>query len=137
MTQEAGMRALRRAVDVGLPIVGIVVVLSGVLFFFELYTQLAVVVLGLFLIEAGIWRLADPLLPSQRRYGALRTEVDDFVDLVRRLNTAAISSRRSGDAAAVAEMASVREEMHASVERMVEYAGDPTDATSPSSPAAV
>ena len=64
MTQEAGMRALRRAVDVGLPIVGIVVVLSGVLFFFELYTQLAVVVLGLFLIEAGIWRLADPLLPS-------------------------------------------------------------------------
>ena len=93
--------------------------------------------LGLFLIEAGIWRLADPLLPSQRRYGALRTAVDDFVDLVRRLNTAAISSRRSGDAAAVAEMASVREEMHASVERMVEYAGDPTDATSPSSPAAV
>jgi hypothetical protein len=119
------MRGLRRAVDIGLPVLGIIIVLAGVLFVYELYAQLAVVVLGLLLIEAGVWQLANPLLPSERRYGALRSEVDDFIGLVRRLNTAALASRSdAGDAAAAAEFERLREQLHASVERMAAFAGD-------------
>jgi hypothetical protein len=121
------MTSIRRSVDKALPILGIVIVLGAVLFLWcgNLYTQLAVVMIGIFLIEAGIWQLAHPLLPSVRRYRALRKEVDDFIQLVRRLNAAALL-RESGDAGGADAIASVKGEMMDSVERMIEYAGKET-----------
>lgn len=121
------MRTVRRKVDTLLPVVGIVVVLSAVLFLWQnLYLQVSVVIAGIFLIEAGIWKLAHPLLPSQRKYRALRNEVDEFIGLVRRLNTAAVE--RHGLAAdADARVAAVRQEMLESVDRMVECAGSDHD----------
>lgn len=121
------MRTVRRKVDTLLPVVGIVVVLSAVLFLWQnLYLQVSVVVVGIFLIEAGIWKLAHPLLPSQRKYRALRDEVDGFIGLVRRLNTAAIE-RQELTPEAEARVAAVRQEMLESVDRMVEYAGSEHD----------
>jgi hypothetical protein len=131
------MRKLRKAVDVGLPIVGVIVVLSAVLLFYDMYTQIALVVIGVLLIEAGIWKLASPLLPSQRRHQALRAEVDTFVGLVRDLNTAALEREGARGPEAEAEFAAVRERMHASVERMAEYAGKAGKATSPAQPTVV
>jgi hypothetical protein len=120
------MRTVRRKVDTILPVLGIVLVLAAVLFLWQnLYLQLGVVILGIFLIEAGIWKLAHPLLQSQRRYTALRTEVDDFIDLVRELNTAGVE-REAGNVAAEADMAALRERMVDSVDRMVDYAGKET-----------
>lgn len=121
------MKTVRRKVDTLLPVVGIVVVLSAVLFLWQnLYLQVAVVVAGIFLIEAGIWKLAHPLLPSQRKYRALRAEVDDFIGLVRRLNTAAVE-RHGLTPDADARVEAVRQEMLESVDRMVEYAGSEHD----------
>jgi hypothetical protein len=123
------MRTVRRKVDAILPVLGIVLVLAAVLFLWQnLYLQLGVVILGIFLIEAGIWKLAHPLLPSQRRYTALRAEVDDFIDLVRELNTAGVE-REAGNVAAEADMAALSERMVESVERMVDYAGKETSRT--------
>jgi hypothetical protein len=123
------MRTVRRKVDTILPVLGIVLVLAAVLFIWQnLYLQLGVVILGIFLIEAGIWKLAHPLLPSQRRYTALRAEVDDFIDLVRELNTAGVE-REAGNVAAEADMAALRERMVDSVDRMVDYAGKETSRT--------
>jgi len=41
------------------------------------------------MIEAGVWKLTSPFLPSERRYGELREEVDGFIGRVRqeRLST--------------------------------------------------
>lgn len=117
------MRSIRRSVDIALPIVGIVLVLGAVVFiWWSMYLQLAVVVLGIFLIEAGIWKLAHPLLPSVRRYGALREEVDDFIYLVRRLNAAAVA-RDTGADEGNTHVAAVRQEMIDAIDRMVGYAG--------------
>jgi hypothetical protein len=117
------MRSVRASVDKALPVAGVVLVLGAVLFLDQnLYLQLAVVIAGIFLIEAGIWKLAHPLLPSQRRYRALRSEVDDFILLVRRLNNAGVEQRRGAPGAA-ARVAGARDEMLQSVERMVVYAG--------------
>lgn len=126
------MMTVRRTVDLILPVVGMVLVLGAVLLLWQnLYLQLSIVIVGIFLIEAGIWKLAHPLLPSARRYHALRAELDDFIQLVRRLNTAAVRSRSStADEPAVA---AVREEMIRSVDRMVSCAGQavpPDDAAS-------
>lgn len=130
------MRTVRRTVDMVLPVAGIVLVLGAVLFVWQnLYLQLGIVIVGIFLIEAGIWKLAHPLLPSARRYHALRDEVDEFIQLVRRLNTAA-ARQVSGDAAAEPQVAAVRQEMLSSVERMVAYAGR-DDAVSDSLPTSV
>jgi hypothetical protein len=117
------MTTVRRKVDAVLPVLGIVLVLGAVLFLWQnLYLQLAVVIAGIFLIEAGIWKLAHPLLPSQRRYGALRAEVDDFIRLVRQLNSAGVE-REAGVAGGTARVDAVQREMIASIDRMVEYAG--------------
>jgi len=121
------MTSIRRSVDKVLPVLGIIVVLGAVLLLWcgNLYIQLAVVMIGIFLIEAGIWQLAHPLLPSVRKYRALRTEVDDFIQLVRRLNAAAVV-RESGAADGVAGVAAVRQEMLNAIDRMVDYAGKET-----------
>ena len=119
------MRALRKYVDIGLPILGTVIVLAGALLLFNLYARMAAVIIGVFLIEAGVWKLAHPLLPNERKFAALRSEVDDFIDLVRRLNAAALQVQ-AGDVTAEARFDGTRLAMLESVDRMTAFAGDPT-----------
>ena len=117
------MRKLRRTLHLLGPVVGMALVLGAVLFADSLGVRLFLVVAGLMLTEAGIWRMADPLLPDERRFLALRTETDHFIALVRQLNSAALALARgdvSGSSFAIDE---VRREMHQSVDRMVEFAG--------------
>lgn len=119
------MRAFRKYLDIGLPIIGTVIVLAGALLLMNLYARMAAVIFGVFLIEAGVWKLADPLLPNERKFGALRSEVDDFIVLVRRLNTAALEIQ-AGDVNAEARFDGTRLAMLESVDRMTAFAGDPT-----------
>lgn len=118
------MRKLRKAIELGLPILGVVLVLAAVLFFFQnLYVQIAIVLIGLVLIEAGIWNLAAPILPSERKYMALRNEVDAFIRLVRRLNRAALELTSEATPQNRTRLLQVRDEMMESVRRMETYAG--------------
>src|SRR6185369_1737867 len=88
------LRRWRRQLD---PCVSILGILGAVLFGQELRTQILVTTCGIVLIEMGVWRLAQRLLPSERQYHALRAEVDRFLQLVRHLNTAALA-RKAHDA---------------------------------------
>lgn len=126
------MRAIRKAVELGLPILGVALVLTAVLFLFHnLYLQIAIVLVGLVLIEAGIWNLASPILPSERKYLALRREVDSFIKLVRRLNRDTLELAASPTPQNRAKLLQVRDEMLDSVKRMEEYAGKAEDELAP------
>ena len=89
------VRSLRRWLSIGLPVMGMVVVLIAIVSVVDRQMQLVFVVAGVLLIEAGVWKLANPILPSERRYTELRGEVDHFVDLVREMNAAAVEARQS------------------------------------------
>lgn len=91
---------------------------SVVILYFESATGRVVSVsLGLLLLLGGIWYAANPFFKNERKYFALRSELDQFIRLVRELNHASVAGdqpdavRRATDA------------MHASVDRMVTLAG--------------
>ncbi len=121
------MRMIRKAVELGTPIVGMVIVFAAVLLIppANLQIQLVTVLVGVLLIEAGVWGLTNPFLPNERHFLHLREEVDDFIDLVRHLNTAAIdrNSSEEGSEEADATFQETLDDLHASVRRMGQLAG--------------
>lgn len=114
---------MHRILNAGLPVVGMIVVFGAVLFVDDRQTLILLVLLGILLIEAGVWKLSNPFLPTERRFNELRQEVDQFMELVRELNTAGIEARKDDDAAAWARFENTLATMHASVERMAGAAG--------------
>jgi len=120
-------RILRQVIDTGLPIVGVCITLGAVLFLEALHARVAVVVLGLLMIETGVWKLAHQLLPSERQFHTLRTEGERFLLLIRHLNDAALALQDNDTPETRQAVADIRDMMHQSVERMAEVAGK-TDA---------
>lgn len=116
-------RSFRRIVDMLIPFVGIAMVLGAVLFIVELRVQVIVVILGILVIEAGVWKVAHPLLPEERRYFALRHEGDEFIRLIRRLNRAAVDLKTGGSPVAVEQVEALRAEMVRAIDRMIRVAG--------------
>jgi hypothetical protein len=116
------VRKLRKAVDVGMPIFGTLIVFLAVLLLTDQHVTLRVIIvmLGVLMIDAGIWKLTSPLLPNERRYKGLRREVDEFVKLVRRMNAAALEARRSGEQSNLQRTIA---DMHRAVDRMEQLAG--------------
>jgi len=122
-TKRSFLRILRQSLDTGLPILGVVVILSAVLFVREIQGQVAIVVLGILLIEVGIWKLAHQVLPGERQYLALRCETDLFITLVRQLNAAALRVKTNNSPTHRQEFEEVRHAMQQTVERIFEVAG--------------
>lgn len=120
------MRRIRKLVNTGLPVAGTLLVLAAVLLVIDLRTQIALVIAGLLMVEVGVWKLANPLLPNERRFHALRTEVDRFIVLVRNLNDAALRVKVEGGAA-VSSLEEARSALHTAVERMTAVAGKTDD----------
>lgn len=120
------MRRFRRSIESGLPFIATLIAMFAIADPFVLAVNVRVLigVAGLLLLQASVWRLANPLLPDDRRYLALRGEAEHFLDLVRQLNRVAVPVRAKGEAVADdPEVEVVRGEMHASVDRMVKLAG--------------
>ncbi len=121
------MRTIRKAVELGTPIVGMITVFAAVLLIppANLQVQLVTVLIGVLLIEAGVWGLTNPFLPNERQFLSLREEVEDFIDLVRLLNKAAVDRRihteNAEDANGTFEEALA--DLHSSVRRMGQLAG--------------
>lgn len=124
MTQ---MRKLRNVITFAIPVAGMVLVLTAVLLAASPRTELALVVLGLLLVEGGVWRLAGSMLPNERRYLALRAESNRFIAMIRQLNAAAVAVRSDETTGARAILEETKRAMHRSVERMVVVAGWPSD----------
>ncbi len=109
----------RDVLEKTMAVVGVVVVLVPVVTLADAAWQIATVVVGLVLIEAGVWNVARHLAPEDRKFGALRREVESFLEDVRELNLYAIASDPEG----IEEM---RGRLHERVDVMAEVAGDET-----------
>jgi hypothetical protein len=118
----AGVRTLRQVIDTTLPFVGTGILLGVAFFKYELQDA-ALVVLGVFLMEVGIWKLAHKLLPNQRRYYALRTQADQFLALVRHLNKVALRVKENDTPANRQSVEDIRQKMYHMVDRMTAVAG--------------
>jgi len=110
-------RTFNRFVGLASAVFGVAIVLSSFLFLSEFFYWYLTVALGLMVAFLGFLYGVNPFFTSERRYLALRKEVDDFVGMVRRLNTAAIS------AGSEEEFETLKAAMHDSVDRMGDYAG--------------
>ncbi len=114
-------RTWRRTVNRYTPLVsaiaGVVVVFVGVLMVATGTAQIFIVAAGLVVLEGGVWYMANPIFTSERRYLRLRDELDNMVDLVRKLNRAALEPGAEKD------LEGVRSAMHQSVDEMLEVAG--------------
>ena len=62
---------------------------------FPTLLMIMIVMVGVVILEVGVWGLAETILPNQRRYLSYRAEVDHFMSLVPELNAAALA-RDSG-----------------------------------------
>jgi hypothetical protein len=127
MAPSRPLRRWRRQLDPCVSVLGILVILSAVLCVQGLRLQILVTTCGIVLIEVGVWRLAQRLLPSERQYHALRAEVDRFLQLVRSLNTAALTHKAHDTPDARQAFTATYQAMQHSVTRMALLAGK-TDA---------
>jgi len=127
-TQRSAIRTLRTLMQTGVPWIGMVMVLCTVFFVREDFlVLLTMVVFGLFLLAVGIWKGTEQALPNERQFYSLRGEVDQFLDLVRHLNTAALAAKTADPTQKQQEFEDLRRAMQQAVERMIEVAGK-TDA---------
>ncbi len=117
------MRWLRKTFDVGLPIVGMFLVFLAALGVEDIQMRIVLILIGLLLIEVGVWKLANPLYPNERRFHHLRTEVNQFVNLARELNEAALKSRSHPSDTLENRMDAILASMRRSVDRMADVAG--------------
>ncbi len=118
--QSGWRRAFNKYIGLVTSIAGMAIVLSSFLFLDNLFAWYATVIVGLLIVLAGFLYGAHPFLTSERRFHALRNEVDRFIGLVRRLNSAAAENQQE-------EFQKAKAEMLASVERMAELAGKPDE----------
>ena len=78
--------------------------------------QVTALTLGLALLLSGIWYSGNPIFIQERKYQALRDRMDDFIDLGRELNQAAIEGQHD-------QVESVQSRMHDAIQGMVDAAG--------------
>ncbi|MBT3531090.1 MAG: hypothetical protein HOF74_10115 [Gammaproteobacteria bacterium] len=114
-------KKIRHSMDIALTALGIGVIFTAVImgYTLEVRMQLPIALFGVLLMEAGIWGLSAKLFPNERKFITLRAELDGMVDLVRELNSSALSD---SDAAGE-HFDRTLAEMHESVNRMSQLAG--------------
>ena len=117
------MRKLRIILDSSLPILGIVLIVGAILMLRSIYSQLAVVLVSLICIEVGVWQLAHRFLPNDRRFHALRRELDAFLECSRQLNQAALAIKINDTPEQRAAFDDIRRALHQSVEVIAKVAG--------------
>ena len=116
-------RKMRKYLDLFLPLVGSFLVFTAVLTVTEPVTRVLVAALGLLLIQSGVMKLTQAIIPNERKYVALRREVDYFILLVRRLNAAALGMKQVDNADTRAAFAAIQQRMRESYDRMGQLAG--------------
>lgn len=116
-------RMFNRNVGVGATVVGLAVILSSFFFLDNIVAWYATIMVGLLIVLGGFLYAAYPVLTSERRYFALRREVEQFIKLVRNLNDAAKASESEAD------VEKIKSKMAESIDRMASLAGKESEAT--------
>lgn len=113
---------IRRSIDVGLTGLGIGIIFTAVILSSSLtiQMQLPLALVGVLLMEAGVWGLSSKVFPNERRYMDLRGEGDTIIQLIRQLNSAAVAREKGEDTDG--RFQATLDEMHDSVKRMAELA---------------
>ncbi len=115
-------KSWRQVVNRATPFVGslagMIIILVTVISVAEGVNTIAMVTLGILVLEVSIWYGANPIFTNVRQYRALREELDRFVDLVRQLNRVATTAHAED------EVKRVDSEMHASVDAIIRMAGN-------------
>lgn len=120
------MRSFRKSLAIAFPVLGTVIVFAAILvppISLNLNLQILVVLLGILIIEAGVWRLTAKILPNERKYLGLRSEVERFIGLIRVLNAQALRLEEEESETAKDHYKETIDALHATVDRMVEVAG--------------
>ena len=111
----------RRIVNRSIPLVGslagVIIILATVINVAESVNTVAMVAVGVLLLEVSIWYAANPIFTNGRQYLGLRDELDRFIDSVRQLNRASTTPHAED------EVKRINAEMHESVDAMVRLAG--------------
>ena len=110
-------RRLNQAAPVISTLTGLLVIYGGFILLANDIHKLIAVTIGLVFLEIGLWYGANPVLTSERRYKALRHEIDRFINLARELNTAVVQGLSQE------EVELVKTAMHSSVDLMGQVAG--------------
>lgn len=90
-TMRSWRRSFNRYVPHGAVIIGLILILSGLAVVDTPIALYSRVIAGVVLVVAGYLYAQYPFLTSERRYTALRGEVERFIDLVRKLNRTALA----------------------------------------------
>ena len=116
-------RKVRRGIEIGLPLLGMGVIFGSVLLGSpsNLLLQLMILLVGVLILEAGVWGITKEILPNERRYPALRDEGNHFIGLIRVLNAAAVARDKGHEDDQ--RFRDTLGKMHTSVEGMAELAG--------------
>lgn len=115
-------RSVRRNIDIALTGLGIGIIFSAVILggSLDIRAQLPIALVGVLIMEAGVWGLSAKLFPSERRFLKLREEGDRMIDLIRELNAAAIAKDTGAEDAK--RFQDTLQKMHDSVLKMSELA---------------
>lgn len=127
-------RNLRRSIDIALTGLGIGIIFSAVILrgSLDITAQMPLALLGVLLMEAGVWGLSTKLFPNERRYSKLRIEGDAMINHIRELNDAAIAHAAGKEDAK--RFQATLQQMHDSVIRMSELAGKEDGTVNPMAP---
>lgn len=110
-------RRLNQAIPVMSTLTGLLIIYGGFIVLDNDIHKLIAVTIGLVMLEIGLWYGANPVLTSERKYKALRQEIDRFINLARELNSAVVQELSRE------EVLLVKNAMHASVDLMAQLAG--------------
>ena len=119
------MSPLRKLLHLGLPFIGTALAVGAAVVVTDTLTRVLLVLLGVILIQAVTSKLPYYLFHNERRFRQLRSELDEFVWLIRELNAAALDTRTNPRAEDRFE--DLHTALQESLERMALYAGRTDD----------
>jgi hypothetical protein len=111
------------ALDTLLLLGGIMIVMGAIILMTTHTGQIFGAALGLLMVEASAWGSTRRLMPGQRKYSALRAEVDRFLGLVKQLNNTALTKQEHSAPEAHQAFEETCEAMKQSVKQMIYVAG--------------
>ena len=122
---EVQVSPLRKLLHLGLPFIGTALAVGAAVVVTDTLTRVLLVLLGVILIQAVTSKLPYYLFHNERRFRQLRSELDEFVWLIRELNAAALDTRTNPRAEDRFE--DLHTALQESLERMALYAGRTDD----------
>lgn len=111
----------RKLLHFGLPAAGAALAIISALAVGDVVLRVSLVVVGVLMMQAGSGKLPYYLVRNERRFRQLRSELDEFVWLIRELNAAALETRSNPRAEDRFE--DLHTALQESLERMALYAG--------------